>query len=110
MSTLRELLTASLRLLGVVQADVAPHDADLVVATTSLTALIDAWSATRLNIYSISPTYYPMTPSKKDYTLGPGGDWEASRPMRIEQALVTRAVPITKNIVVDQLYHFEAGL
>lgn len=88
-TTLRELITSSLRLLNAVEAGQAPTADDMEVGRQALNVLIDSWSADRLAIYSVSPYYFPLTGGKKDYTLGVGGDWNIERPMNIEQATLT---------------------
>jgi hypothetical protein len=87
--TLRELITGSLRLLNATQAGQAPSADDMAVGVEALNALIDSWSSERLLIYTISPHYFQLQAGKKDYTLGPDGDFNITRPLEIESAYVT---------------------
>lgn len=98
-TTLRELITSSYRLLNIIQAGQAPTADDMDIGRQALNVLIDSWSADRLAIYSISPYYFYMQGGQKDYTLGPGGDWNIERPMQIEQATVT----LSGNLTLDPL-------
>lgn len=88
-TTLRELATASLRLLGNVQGGQAPAPDDMVVATEALNALIDSWSAEKLKVVAIAPYHFSYIPGKRTYTLGAGGDWDTPRPMNIEDMYVS---------------------
>jgi hypothetical protein len=87
-TTIRQLVTQSLRVLGVVQAGQAPSDNDITVGVEALNQIIDSWSAERLSIFSVSPTYVNFVAGQKNYTLGAGGDWDVPRSMRIENASV----------------------
>jgi hypothetical protein len=81
----RQLITGALRLIGVVQANESPTPEDMEISVSALDALIDSWSNNRLMIYTIKPRSFPITGSQT-YTLGPGGDWDITRPMNIENA------------------------
>lgn len=89
MSTLRELITSSYRLLGNVQAGAAPAPDDMEIGVEALNSLIDGWSTQRLTIHTITPYDFVLVPGKGSYTLGPGGDWNVVRPMTIEEASVS---------------------
>lgn len=88
-TTLRKMITGSLRLLNAVQANEAPTDDDMQICIEALNAMIDSWSNNSLNIYSINPYYFMMAANQKTYTLGTGGDWDIPRPMAIENAYVS---------------------
>jgi hypothetical protein len=82
--TLRDLITGSLRLINVIQANETPTQADMDIAVYALDSMTDSWSNNRLMIYSVTEYNFPLT-GKTTYTLGPGGDWNVERPMAIEQ-------------------------
>ena len=88
MTTARQLITGSLRLLNVVQANEEPTDGDMNIALEGLNALIDSKSDELLNSHTIQPYRFVTTPDTFQYTLGPGGDWDVTRPMRVEKAVV----------------------
>jgi hypothetical protein len=58
-------------------------------AARALQQLLDSWSADKLSVYSISPYRFNLLPGQKDYTLGPGADFDVKRPLNIEQATIT---------------------
>lgn len=85
MSTLRDLITGSFRLLGIVQQGESLSADDINVAVLSLSEMIDSWSNNKLLIYNYEPYEFQLT-GAPSYTLGPGGDWNITRPMKIENA------------------------
>ena len=46
--------------------------------------MVDAWSIESLMIFSRTRTTYTLIPGQAQITIGPVGDWEATRPIRIE--------------------------
>jgi hypothetical protein len=106
-TTVRKLITGSMRLLGLVQANQAPTDAEIQQGIRALNVMIDSWSNDRLMIFKLQPYYFLTAAGQQNYTLGPTGDWVVQRPMNIEQAYVnltssvgnelqTTSLPISK--------------
>lgn len=83
MPTIRELITGSLRLINVVQANEVPTAADIDTGFTALNAMLDSWSTERLSIFTMNPYTFTVIPNQSVYTLGPGGDWNIIRPMEL---------------------------
>ena len=97
MATIRQLITGSLRLINVVQANETPTAADIDISLESLRGLLGSWSADKLSIFVLKQYYFPTVAGQKDYTLGTGGDWNIQRPMAIERATLTYNGSITLN-------------
>jgi len=55
-------------------------------ALAALNAMLDAWNAQRLAVYSIRQDTYTLVPGQQSYTIGPGGQFNGERPVRIERA------------------------
>lgn len=87
-TTVRKLVTGSMRLLNLVQANDVPTDTEIQVGVKALNVLLDSWSNDKLLIYKIQPYYFETIGGQQEYTLGPGGQWNIPRPMRIEEAYV----------------------
>lgn len=87
-TTVRKIITGAMRLLNTVAANQAPTDAEIQVGIKALNVMVDSWSNDRLMIYKIQPYYFTTVGGKQTYTLGPGGDWNITRPMRIQEAYV----------------------
>lgn len=48
-----------------------------------LNSMMDSWSNERLFMYSLQQTSFPLTTSDGTYSIGPGGDFNMTRPTRI---------------------------
>jgi hypothetical protein len=93
MTTARQLITSSLRLINVVQQGENPTADDMTTVEYALNTLLDSWSADKLSIYTINPYPFVLIPGQQAYKLGVGtnllpADWVVPRPMNIEQATV----------------------
>lgn len=87
--TLLELLRSSFRLVGVLHEGQGPNPDDIADALVVLNSMLEAWSIERLNIFTIQPATYTLTPFKQTYGIGPGStDFNTVRPLRIETANV----------------------
>ena len=99
MTTIRQILTGSLRLINAIQTNEEASAADMEIAREALNALIDSKSNDLLNIHTITPFRYALVPGQFLYKLGPAlddagnatnADWVTERPMRLEQAKMMR--------------------
>lgn len=97
MTTIRKLINGSLRLLNVIQANENATADDMDISLYALQALIDSWSTDKLSIFKIRQYYFPLVANQKEYTIGPGGDFDIPRPMNIEVATVTYGGSVTFN-------------
>ena len=95
MSTIRKLITGSLRLINVISTNEEPTADDTDITLKALNGLVDSLSNDLLNIFTFSPYRFLLVPNQETYLLGPatddagnptGADWVTPRPMRIEQA------------------------
>lgn len=86
MATALDLLTRSLRLLGVVAAGEAPRAEDAQDALTVLNDMLDAWQLEQLLVYGLDRALFALSPSVSSYTIGVGATWNTPRPVRIERA------------------------
>jgi len=83
MATIRDLITGSLRLINVVQQNETPSADDMQVSFEAFNNMLSSWSTEKLYIFSMNPYEFSFVPNKRVYTLGPGGDWNITRPMEI---------------------------
>lgn len=89
MATIRELITGSLRLINVIQANEVATADDMDISLRALDAMVDSWSNDKLSIYLLKQWYFPLTANVKTYTLGTGGTWNIERPMNVERIVVS---------------------
>jgi hypothetical protein len=74
-----------MRLLGVLAAGEQPAADEAQDALVTLNDMIDAWKLERLMVYAILPETFQLQAGKKSYTMGPGGDFDTARPVRIDK-------------------------
>lgn len=82
--TANDLITRSLRLLGVIAAGEAPAFDEAGDGLKTLNEMIDGWNADRLAIFTTGSQDFPFVLGKQSYTLGSGGDFDMTRPARID--------------------------
>lgn len=97
MTTARELIKASLRLINVISTNEEPTSDDVEVSREALNALISSKANDLLNIHTMTPRRFTLEAGQSQYTLGPAlddagnatnADWVTERPMRIEEAVL----------------------
>jgi hypothetical protein len=92
MSTARDVIKRSLRLLGVLASGESPTADQSKDALETLNVMIDQWNLERLMIYQIKNEIFDITAGTTDYTIGPvnsGATWESAfavRPMILQKA------------------------
>ena len=88
MTTARDLITSSLRLIGVVHKS-EPITADEAVdALEVLNDLLASWATDSLMVYSRSWETFPLTAGVAEYTMGVGGTFNTVRPTQIISAYI----------------------
>lgn len=80
-----DLIASSLRLINVLASGETPSGAESTDALMILNQMLDTWNADRLMIYTIKIDEFPLTVGKQTYTMGASGDFNTSRPARIER-------------------------
>lgn len=88
MATVRDLIKGSMRLIGAIATGETPSAEELQDALTVLNSMVDSWSLERLNIYAIAREEFTLIPGQQSYTMGPSGNFNTTRPLKIEKALL----------------------
>lgn len=70
----------------------------------SLNSMLDSWSNENLACFAFLTQSTPMVIGKQSYTVGPGGDVDTVRPLKIQQAYSLDAVNDTFNINILEQY------
>jgi hypothetical protein len=83
--TARDLIKGALRLIGVIGSGQEPSASEAADALVSLNSLISTWRTERLMVFAVTPHNFPLVAGKKNYTMGPGGDFDTVRPTRVEK-------------------------
>lgn len=76
MATLRDLLTASLRKIGVIPHNAVPPAWMLEQAKNALNYKLDEWNADSFTMYNTKMEDFSFLQGQSCYTLGPGGEFD----------------------------------
>lgn len=86
MTTARELIKGSLRLIGVVAAGEDPSLDEYNDGLTAMNQMLDSWSIERLSVFSLQEQVFTWPASTISRTLGPSGDFVGNRPVQIDDS------------------------
>lgn len=97
----RDLVTASLRVLGVAAPGESIAAQEAVDGLAAINRMIASWSNERLFINAVVREVFPLVPGQAAYTMGVGGNFNTTRPQRIESALlqVTGTSPVIERTI-----------
>lgn len=84
----RELVTASLRLIGAVAPGESLNAAEATDALAAVNRMISSWSLESLMIYTRVREEFTLTANDQSYTMGSGADFNTTRPVKIEEATI----------------------
>lgn len=101
MSTARDLIKGSLRLLGALATGETPSADDVADALSSLNDLVDSWSNEGLLIHQKTREVFTLTSGQQSFTMGPTGAFVTSRAQKIESAGIILAGSATAEIPMD---------
>lgn len=86
--TVRDLITQSLRKLGVIASGEVPSADEMSDTFEALQHLIGSWSTERLLTPRRIREEFAFIANQQAYTMGAGGDFNTVRPMAIEKASI----------------------
>lgn len=95
MTTVRDLIASSLRLISIVGAGETMAAEDANDGLSSLNQMIASWSADGQVIYSRSVDTKALSAGVQTLTMGPSGDINTSTPAFITDATITQASIVT---------------
>lgn len=86
MTTPRDIIGATHRLLGRVQAGDALPEAVFQDNLASFNRMIDSWSAERLSVYTTQDQTFTWPANTVSRTLGPSGNFVGNRPVQLDDS------------------------
>jgi hypothetical protein len=86
--TLLELLTSSLRAIGVKNPGVTLTAEEVDDAKEILNLMLDLWSAEGLMVYASTRESFSLVNGQEAYTIGTGGNFNTDRPIQILNAYI----------------------
>lgn len=78
------LVRSSMRLLGVIATGETPTADEMNDGVSSLNDLLENLSTQNLAVYASSTEVFATIAAQALYTIGPGGNWNTARPVRIQ--------------------------
>lgn len=85
MATVLDLITRCLKDIGAIAISENPTQEEAQDALSILNDMLDSWSTESLMIYINSPQVFPFL-EQQTATIGPGGDYNTARPVRVQSA------------------------
>jgi hypothetical protein len=89
--TVADLIKSAFRVLGVLAAEETPSAAEQSDAFNTLNRMVDSWANERLALYATLRSAYALTPGLNPHTIGTGGTFNTTRPVRIDRASLVLA-------------------
>ena len=81
-----QIISAAMRNTNALASGETPTSAESQDCLDLLNLMMDAWSAERLMVFTITMKEFTLVPGKQTYTLGSGGDFDFPRPAKIYRA------------------------
>lgn len=91
MSTVRDLIRASMRKLGVLSSGETGSADEIEDGRMALNSMLDGWSTEKLLVYALTREEFSLAGSQQDYLIGPSGDFATPRPVSIQSAFVKQS-------------------
>jgi hypothetical protein len=63
--------------------------------------MLDAWSADRLQVFTVSIQTFPLTPGQQTYSMGTGGNFNVTRPAKIDRASIVSLTNPSQPLELD---------
>lgn len=84
-----DLVRSSLRLIGAIATGETPTADEANDGLNTLNDMLDSWSTESLSIYGSNDETFSTVPGQLLYTIGPAGNFNTTRPVRISGAYCT---------------------
>lgn len=88
-TTAYDLIKASMRLVGITSPGETPTADEANDALDMLNDIIEEMSTQNLFVYGAANETFPTVAGQSVYTIGPAGNWNTTRPVRIADAYCT---------------------
>lgn len=100
MTTVRDLISSSLRKISILGAGENLTAEDATDGLNSLNQMLDSWSADGQVIYSRSVDTKNLSSGVLSYTMGPSGDINTARPVSITNATITQGTVLMNTLMI----------
>lgn len=86
--TVQELIAGSLRMIGELSPGQTPSASESAAGLELLNGILESWELQHRKVFVIDELQFPLTSDQGTYTMGPGGDFDSYRPVKIQAANV----------------------
>lgn len=83
MTSAIDLITSSMRLAAILASGETPTADEAIDGLKSLNDILENWSTERLTMWQLDDQQFALVPGQAAYTIGPGGDFNTIRPIRV---------------------------
>jgi hypothetical protein len=108
--TIDYLLRSAFRCINQLRPGFGHSNSERIDALFILNAMLDGWATDDLNCFCELIQSFPLT-GRKSYTIGPGGDFDAARPVKVNKAtlviLTNPAQPSRKDLTALNAEQFQ---
>lgn len=91
MTTATTIIQRALLAIGNVGTGETPSADDTDTAFKALNDMLDSWSLDKLYVFSTLEESFPLVSGTGSYTIGSGGDFNTTRPIKIDRAYVRQS-------------------
>ena len=86
--TALDLVTSAMKIAGVLGQNETPTSSEALDGFIALNDFLDSLSINRTNIFTIAQNNFPLTNGVETYTIGSGGVFDTTRPIKIDNAFI----------------------
>ena len=97
MATALDIINRSMRLIGVLESGETATASEAQDALAVLNEMLDAWNLESLVVFSIDALEFTLVVNQGTYTVGVGGNFNTTRPVKIE-SVTFRDITQTPNL------------
>lgn len=84
--TVNDLITGALRMIGELSPGQQPSASEAAAGLELLNAILENWEVQHRKVFVIDELQFPLVSGTQTYTMGPGGDFDTYRPVKIQAA------------------------
>ena len=105
MATVLDIVTRALNRSGILTKTETPTNDEAQDGLNALNDLLESWGNSTSLTFSRVTESFALTDSVASYTIGSGGDFDTTRPLKIVQAHVRQSnIDYNLDIVSDEIY------
>jgi hypothetical protein len=86
--TALEYITKAMKICGALGQNETPTSSEADDGLDAINDMIDSWNTDRTYIYAVTESTIPVVSGQASYTIGTGGDFNITRPVKIDYAFI----------------------